>query len=437
MSQDPNENLLNQLNPSNPINQMLIRNSENLDRVLETRRNLRNQLETTRCNYLLSPNRFCAQRKTTDSDYCVHHSNEFNGVNYGMASRLPITPLPRLIGRARAPVPRRRVLSLPDLDVSSTSDLTSSLEMNSSSLNQNLDVSSISSFTSVSSSNPNISVEIIDEEDEDIIDENEQIIIRTNEILENINRTFRRNNITRHINDNQSLDPNLNPNLNFRRRRNLSTELFAFPHSLQRNVGIPTDIPVIPVLGVSSRASLGVSSRAALGVSSRASYSQVLASLGVSSRAALGVSSRASYSQVLGVSSPEINLFNLISRRRPLDNLSELKKQKSKNGKCSLCQKTVSHPKVILNCDHKYHLKCYMILNTDSDNKYDIMEKCVECEKPIDLNLPETKDCSICLEKLIDDDIEIELPCKHRFHIYCIQRWVNINKNCPLCRKTF
>lgn len=370
------DSLLNQLNPSNPINQMLIRNSENLDRVLETRRNLRNQLETTRCNYLLSPNRFCAQRKTTDSDYCVHHSNEFNGVNYGMASRLPITPLPRLIGRARAPVPRRRVLSLPDLDVSSTSDLTSSLEMNSSSLNQNLDVSSISSFTSVSSSNPNISVEI--------------------------------------INDNQSLDPNLNPNLNFRRRRNLSTELFAFPHSLQRNVGIPTDIPVIPVLGVSSRASLGVSSRAALGVSSRASYSQVL-----------------------GVSSPEINLFNLISRRRPLDNLSELKKQKSKNGKCSLCQKTVSHPKVILNCDHKYHLKCYMILNTDSDNKYDIMEKCVECEKPIDLNLPETKDCSICLEKLIDDDIEIELPCKHRFHIYCIQRWVNINKNCPLCRKTF
>ena len=49
----------------------------------------------------------------------------------------------------------------------------------------------------------------------------------------------------------------------------------------------------------------------------------------------------------------------------------------------------------------------------------------------------DTEDCSICLEKLIDDDIEIELPCKHRFHIYCIQKWVGINKNCPLCRKTF
>ena len=137
-------------------------------------------------------------------------------------------------------------------------------------------------------------------------------------------------------------------------------------------------------------------------------------------------------------SSPEINLFNLISRvRRQRDNLAELKEKKSKNGKCVLCQKTVADPKVILNCDHKYHLKCYMILNTDSDNKYDIMEKCMECEKPIDLNIPESKDCSICLEKLIDDDIEIELPCKHRFHVYCIQRWVDINKNCPLCRKTF
>jgi hypothetical protein len=60
----------------------------------------------------------------------------------------------------------------------------------------------------------------------------------------------------------------------------------------------------------------------------------------------------------------------------------------------------------------------------------------MKCEKKIDLNIPEPKDCSICLEKLIDDDIELELPCKHRFHVYCIQRWAGINKNCPLCRKT-
>ena len=168
------ESLLSELNPENPLNQMIIHNSENLDRVLETRRNLRNELETTRCNYVLSVNRFCTRRKTSGSDYCVYHSNEFNGVNYGMGEmangrpyRLPVIPHRQLSHiqlsqRARA---RSLDISLPNLDVSSTSDLTSSLEIPSSNLNPNLDISSTSSLqdlntTSVSSSNPNISIEI-------------------------------------------------------------------------------------------------------------------------------------------------------------------------------------------------------------------------------------------------------------------------------------
>lgn len=367
------DSLINQLDPSNPINQMIISNSENLDRVLETRRNLRTELETTRCNYVMSASRFCPRRKTSGSDYCVYHSNEFNGVNYGMSGRPRLPVIPRL------QIPRRVrsldiSLAVPHLNISSTTDLTSSIEIPSASnSNPNLDISSTSSLqdlntTSISSSNPNVSIDI----------------------------TYSRD-----------LDPDLNPNLRAaeiarlrRHRHPLLTDLPAIPPLLRRSFRI-----------IPSGVSLGVSSN--------------------NDDVALGVSS-----------APEINLFNLISSRvssrlRPRDNLAELKVKKNKNGKCILCQKTVADPKVVLNCDHQYHLKCYMILNTDSDNKYEIMEKCMECEKPIDLNIPESKDCSICLEKLIDDDIEIELPCKHRFHIYCIQRWVDINKNCPLCRKTF
>ena len=140
---------------------------------------------------------------------------------------------------------------------------------------------------------------------------------------------------------------------------------------------------------------------------------------------------------------PESNLFHSIPRIRInyrrnrsafyFDNLAELKRKKKNNGKCPLCQKTTYTPCVSLDCNHKYHLQCFMILN-DSD---ELLEQCLECGKKININLKEVKTCSICLEKLIDDDIEIELPCKHRFHIYCIQKWVDINKNCPLCRKTF
>ena len=134
---------------------------------------------------------------------------------------------------------------------------------------------------------------------------------------------------------------------------------------------------------------------------------------------------------------PPMNLSNLmrnINGRN--ENNSSLNRsiREDKCGKCTLCQKTVSSPFVTLRCDHKYHLKCFLILNTDSENKINLMDKCTKCDKKLEINLDEPSDCSICLEKLIDDDIEVELPCKHRFHIYCINSWTPINNNCPLCR---
>jgi len=42
--------------------------------------------------------------------------------------------------------------------------------------------------------------------------------------------------------------------------------------------------------------------------------------------------------------------------------------------------------------------------------------------------------CSICLEEWrVDDDIR-ELPCRHKFHTTCIQRWLEEDAGCPLCR---
>ena len=47
--------------------------------------------------------------------------------------------------------------------------------------------------------------------------------------------------------------------------------------------------------------------------------------------------------------------------------------------------------------------------------------------------------CSICLEELFPEDIEntnevIELKCNHMFHKACLDPWIKINKNCPLCK---
>ncbi len=307
--------LLNDLDLRNrdlDIRNRLSRNSNNLDNFLQSRLNLRQQLEATRCNYLINPETFCSRIKTNSSDYCIYHNSTING----------ITP-PPLIGR-----PRR------DHNIYSIEDIRRQPIM--------IGVSSSNVSFDVTSSSDNVSIGITNNNDNNVS------IGITND------------------NDNQSL----------------SVTTADTSHS----------VPELNLLSYITR------------------------------RSRYGRTGRT-------------GTFDFLTQSR--DNLAELKEKKDKNGKCHLCQKTVYSPYVMLDCNHKYHLNCFMILNTNEDNKYELMEKCLKCGDKINMNLKEEKDCSICLEKLIDDDIEIELPCKHRFHIYCIQRWVDINKNCPLCRKTF
>jgi hypothetical protein len=47
----------------------------------------------------------------------------------------------------------------------------------------------------------------------------------------------------------------------------------------------------------------------------------------------------------------------------------------------------------------------------------------------------ETDECCVCLEKWgADKDIVKTKACSHIFHKKCLQGWLNVNRNCPLCR---
>ena len=43
--------------------------------------------------------------------------------------------------------------------------------------------------------------------------------------------------------------------------------------------------------------------------------------------------------------------------------------------------------------------------------------------------------CSICCEKMIQNDEFIELECDHSFHNSCLKKWLEIDNTCPICRK--
>jgi hypothetical protein len=58
---------------------------------------------------------------------------------------------------------------------------------------------------------------------------------------------------------------------------------------------------------------------------------------------------------------------------------------------------------------------------------YILSPKCFLCKN-------KQLDCSICLSKIKSTEYILDFQC-HSFHKKCINKWLKINNNCPLCRR--
>lgn len=45
-----------------------------------------------------------------------------------------------------------------------------------------------------------------------------------------------------------------------------------------------------------------------------------------------------------------------------------------------------------------------------------------------------TGECSICLESMIAGESVQTLPCLHRFHQNCSEKWLQQSGKCPVCK---
>ena len=46
-------------------------------------------------------------------------------------------------------------------------------------------------------------------------------------------------------------------------------------------------------------------------------------------------------------------------------------------------------------------------------------------------------ECSICHQNLTNYIVHTNCQCNHSYHKKCIEKWLNISRSCPTCRKTF
>lgn len=58
-------------------------------------------------------------------------------------------------------------------------------------------------------------------------------------------------------------------------------------------------------------------------------------------------------------------------------------------------------------------------------------EAAIEAMKAVEAGEEQRSECSICLEEW---ETGKEMPCGHKFHGGCIERWLRIHGSCPLCR---
>ncbi|KAK8567290.1 hypothetical protein V6N13_105266 [Hibiscus sabdariffa] len=58
----------------------------------------------------------------------------------------------------------------------------------------------------------------------------------------------------------------------------------------------------------------------------------------------------------------------------------------------------------------------------------------IEAMPSVETGESEDGECVVCLEEWKPGEVVKEMPCKHKFHDGCIEKWLAIHGTCPVCR---
>jgi hypothetical protein len=83
------------------------------------------------------------------------------------------------------------------------------------------------------------------------------------------------------------------------------------------------------------------------------------------------------------------------------------------------------------------YIKKLNIYNEFVRNRSDAVEYYIKIDKlKLELIIGHDSECAICFENVCKETGGHVKDCKHAFHNTCLQKWLNVNKSCPNCRKS-
>lgn len=97
----------------------------------------------------------------------------------------------------------------------------------------------------------------------------------------------------------------------------------------------------------------------------------------------------------------------------------------------SILQAEANFPSIQVQVDSLLHVLSSLLLK-----KKAALKAAIESLPRVTVTAEEEsyKACSICMEEFDIGSEAREMPCKHRFHSGCIEKWLRLRGSCPLCR---
>ncbi|XP_021299647.1 E3 ubiquitin-protein ligase RNF181-like [Herrania umbratica] len=133
---------------------------------------------------------------------------------------------------------------------------------------------------------------------------------------------------------------------------------------------------------------------------------------------------------VLGFSSNNSN--NNVSRENPEDPDQESPLETTSQRERIILINPFTQGMVVI--DGASNLEALLRSWVNKDGQPPASKTSIEAMPSVEIGESEDGECVVCLEEWRPGEVAKEMPCKHKFHGECIEKWLGIHGSCPICR---